>query len=73
MSDEERDGWGRGKGRRKEHGEPVAASARQLEAQLQPGAVTSTVQRARRFTEKRVDSRAITVPRQSRPRCRLPA
>lgn len=31
---------------RKEHGEPVAASARQLEAQLQPGAVTSTSQRA---------------------------
>lgn len=31
---------------RKEHGEPVAASARQLEAQLQPGAVTSTLQRA---------------------------
>lgn len=29
---------------RKEHGEPVAASARQLEAQLQPGAVTSTLQ-----------------------------
>lgn len=30
----------------REHGEPVAASARQLEAQLQPGAVTSTLQRA---------------------------
>lgn len=35
----EQERWGR---RRKEHGEPVAASARQLEAQLQPGAVTST-------------------------------
>lgn len=43
--------------RRKEDGEPVAASIRQLGAQLQPGAVTSD----RGFTENRRDFRAITV------------
>lgn len=33
--------------KRKEYGEPVAASARQLRAQLQPGAVTSTMLRGK--------------------------
>lgn len=55
-----------------EHGEPVAASARQLEAQLQPGAVTSTLQSARRLHGKASrfasDNGAMTVLLS----CRLP-